>query len=127
MVREQIEPMLAAHGFHRRGRVFWRDDDAVCQVISIAMSRWGSSASSSIDVHLGVFWHRIERALRNPADNRMPPPAHRCTFRISLYHATPKRSRRSWDVTPQTDYAALGNDLGRHLRRYAMRWFAYRS
>jgi hypothetical protein len=127
MVRDVLGPEMKAAGFRRNGRTFWRDGPEVCHVAVVAMSRWGSSEKSSFDVQLGVFWHRVEKFLKNPSVGRMPPPEYRCTFRIDLGRTISMPPKRSWEVTGASNFDALGREVLKDLREYGLPWFEYRS
>jgi len=91
------------------------------------MNRWGSSDASSFDVHLGVFWHPVEEILENPSVGKMPPPEHRCTFRIDLGRTTSMPPKPSWEITHASDYDSLGREVLADLREYGFPWFDYRT
>ena len=91
------------------------------------MNRWGTAAASDFDAFLGVFWHDVEKILRNPSAGKMPPPEYRCTFRIDLGWTTPKRKQSSWKVTATSDLTAIGHRICRQLDAYGVPWLAYRS
>lgn len=127
MVREVLAPPMKAAGFRRTGRVFWRNNPETCQIVIIAMSRWGSRKESSFDVKLGVFWHRVEEILKNRSSGKMPPPEHLCTFRIDLQDAAHRTPRASWQVTQATNLAAIGRKVLQEIRRKGLPWLEYRS
>ncbi len=127
MVRDVLGPEMKAAGFRRSGRTFWRDGPDVCHVVSVKMNRWGSRQHSTVGVALGVFWHRVEAILENPSTGKVPPPEHRCTFRIDLGRVVAMPPKLEWRVTRGSNLHAIGSDVWRDLRRYGFAWFEYRS
>jgi hypothetical protein len=130
MIRDLVTPRMKAEGFRRTGRTFWRDGPEVCHVAHVLMNRWGSATESSFDVHLGVFWHRVEKLLDNPSLGKMPPPEFRCTFRFNVGRLATKLSKPpkpDWRVTLKTDFDTLGREVLADLLKYALPWFEYRS
>jgi hypothetical protein len=127
LARDGLGSHLKALGFLRKERIFWRDSAEVCHVIALPMSRWGTKYVSSFDVFLGVFWHDVEKILRNPSVGRMPPPEYRCTFRVDLGWLTPSRLQKSWYVDETTDLKQLGKQVLANLTRYGLPWLDYRS
>jgi hypothetical protein len=127
MARDVLGPRMKDAGFRRTGRVFWRNGPEVCHVAAIVMSRWGSCRESSFDVQLGVFWHRVEKILRNPSARKMPPPEYRCTFRIDLGRAISLPPRPSWEVNRNSDFGSIGREVLEHLLEHGLAWFEYRS
>jgi hypothetical protein len=127
MVRDVLGPEMKAAGFRRRGRTFWRDGPELCHVATVTMSRWGSSDKGSFDIQLGVFWHAVEKFLKNPSAAKMPPPEYHCTFRIGLGSVISFPSKPSWEVSRTTNFEALGREVLNDLREYALPWFEYRS
>jgi hypothetical protein len=127
MVREVLGRQMKAAGFRRSGRIFWRDGPDVCHVATVAMNRWGSSDESSFGVQLGVFWHRVETILENPSVGKMPPPEHRCTFRIDLGRVISVSPKPEWCVTLASDFNTIGEEVWADLRNYGFDWFNYRS
>src|SRR5690242_13008640 len=107
MVRKILAPEMKAAGFSRAGRTFWRNGPEVCHLAAVQMSRWGSSDDSSFDVHLGVFWHRVEKILDNPSAGKIPPPDYDCTFRVDLRRTISMPPKPSWKVTHRTDFDSL--------------------
>jgi hypothetical protein len=126
MAREVLAPALAKHGFRRTGRKFWRNDKKICQLIDLQMSRWGTSDSGSFSVGLGVFWHEVEEVLLNPARKRMPPPEHRCTYRIELGRTAP-RLHLSWHVDQATDINQIGKEVLDEVLGHGIPWLEFRS
>ncbi|HZK81241.1 MAG TPA: DUF4304 domain-containing protein [Humisphaera sp.] len=118
---------MKLQGFRRTGRTFWRNGSEVCHVATLEMSRWGSRDESSFSVQLGVFWHRVEALLENASVGKMPPPSHRCTFRIDLGRTISMPPKPSWKVTHESDFAALGCEVLQDLRNFGLPWFEYRS
>jgi Domain of unknown function (DUF4304) len=127
MIRDIVGPGMKAAGFRRNGRVFWRDQPDVCQVVHVQMNRWGTSQQSDFCVLLGVFWHKVEELLQNPSATKMPPPEYKCTIRIELGRVVSTPPKRPWTVTLDSDYAAIGQDVLSDLRRHGMKWFESRS
>jgi hypothetical protein len=127
MARDVLEPGLKPLGFRRSGRKFWRDDGKTCQVICLTMNRWGDSRRSSVDVDLGVFWHEVAEVMRDPARHKMPPPEHRCTFRIRLEGTRHEGPCRTWEVRLDADMQKLGRDLLDEIKEHGLQWLAYRS
>ena|SRR5687768_5091695 len=121
MVRDVLGPEMKAAGFRRSGRTFWRDGPDVCHVVSVKMNRWGSRQHSTVGVALGVFWHRVEAILENPSTGKVPPPEHRCTFRIDLGRVVAMPPKLEWRVTRGSNLHAIGSDVRRDLRRYILR------
>src|SRR3954469_6037753 len=126
MVRDVVAPQLKRLGFRHRGRVLWRDGKDVCHVITFAMNRWGSRDESLFTVHLGVFWHQVEKVLRNPSVGRMPPPDFRCTFSINLGTVVAAR-KKSYEVRHDSDFEAIGESVLADLLDRGLGWFKFRS
>lgn len=127
MTREVLGPEMQAAGFRRAGRLFWRDGPDTCQVVNIVMNPWGSRDDSTISIALGVFWHRVEAILENSALGMMPPPVHRCTFRIDLGRVISMPPKPEWRVTQRSNYEKLAKEVWHDLRDYGFAWLNYRS
>jgi hypothetical protein len=127
MVRDVLGPYMKDAGFRRRGRLFWRDGNDVCHVVTVVMSPWGTRNQSSFKVELGVFWHQVEMILHDNPIEKMPPQLVSCTFQIDLGWTVAQPPKLSWEVTLATDLEALGREVWEQLRDYGFRWLEYRS
>ena|SRR5688572_13922749 len=91
------------------------------------MSLWGTREQSRFTVQLGVFWHRVEEILDNPPAGKMPPPEHRCSFRIDLGHILSRPPKQRWSVTRSSDFNKIGRDVLNDLLTHGLPWLDYRS
>ena len=127
MAKKILEPELQKSGFKRSGQNFWRNNEAVCHVISPQLKWFGTATHGGFDIFLGVLWHEIESALGNSLPRKMPPAYRRCTFTVDLGWVTPTRLQRSWELSIETNLANLGDAILSDLVAYGIPWLEYRS
>jgi hypothetical protein len=127
MARDVLGPEMRHLGFRRTDRLFWKDSESVCQIVSLVMNRWGSSTASSVDMHLGVYWHQVERTLVDAPVPKVPPPSWRCTITANLLHLMPPEARGQRPIDLATDLDNMGAKLMQDLKQHGFPCLDYYS
>jgi hypothetical protein len=123
VVRASVAPILAGAGFRKAGNLFRRKSPRWCDVISIQMNRFGSAESSSVIMHIGVWWREIER-LAAPGRVSGLPKEYECTARAIVGREVAGR-QHDWPVDSSTDPSDLGDQLAQAVKGRVLPWLEW--
>jgi hypothetical protein len=125
MTKNHLGPWMKSLGFRRRGRIFWREREQVCQTVRLELSSFGTSVRGTLYLEIGVFWHKVEELLGNPSSGRMPPREYHNTFRVRLN--SHKGAQHADRISINDDFSLHASAIQQDLITLGFPWLDLRS
>jgi hypothetical protein len=101
--------------------VFWREGGEVIEVVTVQKSQWNDASSASFTLNLGLYWKRVQELLGRTI-SAPPPREYNCTIRERIGPLFSAGRDHWWEVTPETDVAAIGVDVVAKLVEHGLPW-----
>jgi Domain of unknown function (DUF4304) len=131
LLNAHVTPPLKEHGFHKKGRTYYRDRGGYQQLINIQAHSHNSFEGGSFTVNLGLFSPELydvvyDEVLAEPAQEQ------HCFLRYRISQIGEDGWRRAdwqrdewWEFDHPTDLEALGVSVADSLRRKALSFFEH--
>lgn len=121
LISETLTPILKPLGFKKNGNNYYRDIGNTIQCINLQQSRWNSSESKDITLNIGLIQKNI---FKQNTNRELPkfPKEYECQIRSRISDL--KSGKDHWyELTNNTDYFVLVNEINNDLLDYAIPFF----
>lgn len=122
LVSSDLQPLLKAHGFGKKGLTFYRRNPGNFGLVQLQKSRYSTSSEVTFTINVGVFSDHLQRELGKiwwvPEVGKIPTEPS-CHVRKRIGLLMPEANDVWWTVKSDAP-SALGAELCRVVQTYAL-------
>jgi hypothetical protein len=122
VLADSLIPALKAAGYRKSARTWRRAAHSSVRVVNAQGSAWNSTDSGRFTLNLGLYFPTLAPLVAWGRTSERPTEPD-CQVRMRIGHLLPAGLDQWWEVTPDTDLAALATEVRGAWDGYAAPWF----
>jgi hypothetical protein len=122
IVDRGIAPLLKQGGFRKSATHYSRKEGEALQLVNVQSSQWNTASGGRFTLNLGVHFASVAKLLHGSDPMPANPKEQYCVLRTRVGFLLPAAADHWWTVTPETDVAAVANELEAACQDYVFPW-----